>query len=270
MSSSLGDFVAAYFFLGAAIVTCVIISISAYHRPGRLRLFGLANNIMTIAQASCTVAYCYELVDLRVICLLFFICRLGWVTLTSFTLLILGKRIQKNRSPVTRALVICILEPMLILYTVGDVACIVLSAILPLGYPPFWLFIAVTCVGLAAALGCNLFAFAPLFRHSYMDPVTKPVASVAIWYFVTLPFFFPCLFGQYIAIFIIGDVWHTVTWIVVEGCLRVLCQIIFGIKLPSSIIDPLLDFMQPKLHLQIISIEQPEQLGNFSPSRTTT
>jgi len=270
MSSSLGDFFAAYFFVGATIIACVIISISAYHRPGTMRLFCLANNILTIAQASCTVAYCYELVDLRVICLLFFICRLGWVTLTSFMLLIIGKRIQKIRSPVTRAMVICVLEPMLILYTIGDVACIVLSAILPLGYPPFWLFIAVTCVGLAAAVGCNMFAFAPLFKHSYMDLVTKPVASVAIWYFVTLPFFFPCIIGQYIAIFIIGDVWHTVTWIVVEGCLRALCQIIFGIKLPRSIIEPLLDFAQPKLHLQIISMEGPEQLGNSSPSRSAT
>ena len=116
MSSSLGDFVAAYFFLGETIVACVIISISAYYRPGTMRLFCLANNILTIAQASCTVAYCYVLVDLRVICLLFFVCRIGWVTMTSFTLLILGKRIQKNRSPMTRAMVICVLEPTLVKY----------------------------------------------------------------------------------------------------------------------------------------------------------
>lgn len=41
-----------------------------------------------------------------------------------------------------------------------------------------------------------MFAWAPIFRHSYQDPVTKPVASAAIWYFVTLHLVVPGLIGQ--------------------------------------------------------------------------
>lgn len=41
-----------------------------------------------------------------------------------------------------------------------------------------------------------MFAWAPIVKHSYTDPVTKPVASAAIWYFVTLHLVVPGLIGQ--------------------------------------------------------------------------
>jgi hypothetical protein len=41
-----------------------------------------------------------------------------------------------------------------------------------------------------------MFAWTPIFKHSYQDPVTKPVASAAIWYFVTLHLVVPGLIGQ--------------------------------------------------------------------------
>ncbi|GAB5592300.1 hypothetical protein Unana1_07200 [Umbelopsis nana] len=114
-----------------------------------------------------------------------------------------------------------------------------------------------------------MFAWAPIFKHSYQDPVTKPVASAAIWYFVTIHLVVPGLIGEYIAIFALGNVWYHVTWIVVEGCLRIFCQIIFGVIPPRFLLGPLVDFMQPKLNLQVTS---DDKRGNNSSgnSRSTT
>lgn len=115
MTTALSDFVAAYCFLGMAGCACICISISAYQRPTPLRLFCLINNVMTIAQASCTLAFCYELAPVRAVCILFFICRLGYVTLTAYELLKIGNRIQKNRSSLTRAALFWILAPILVI-----------------------------------------------------------------------------------------------------------------------------------------------------------
>jgi hypothetical protein len=114
MSTSLDDFVAGYVFLGLAIVACVFIGLSAYYRPTPLRLFCLINNVMTIAQASCTLAFCYGITNVRSISILFFICRLGYVTLTAYELLKIGDRIQKNRSSATRATLFWVLTPVVV------------------------------------------------------------------------------------------------------------------------------------------------------------
>ncbi|KAH8550525.1 hypothetical protein BGW37DRAFT_497204 [Umbelopsis sp. PMI_123] len=267
MSTSLDDFVAGYFFLGLAIVACVFIGLSAYYRPTPLRLFCLINNVMTIAQASCTLAFCYGITNVRSISILFFICRLGYVTLTAYELLKIGNRIQKNRSSATRATLFWVLTPVVVLYVIADVAGIIVSAVRSTGTAPFWLYVVGTCLGLVLAGGCNIFAWTPIFKHSYMDPVTKPVASAAIWYFVTLHLVVPGLIGQYIAIFVLGDVWYHVTWIVVEGCLRVFCQVIFGVIPPRILLDPLVEFMTPLLELQVTTEERPS--GSSGNSRSS-
>lgn len=115
MGSSVGDFVAAYIFLCLAIVAGCLISVSAYFRPTPLRLSCLVNNVMTISQASITVAYCYGAAPQKSICVFFFICRLGYVTLTAYETLKIGNRLKKNRSSLTRALLFWILSPTLVI-----------------------------------------------------------------------------------------------------------------------------------------------------------
>lgn len=70
---------------------------------------------MTIAQAACTIAFCYGLASVRSICILFLLCRLGYVTLTAYELLKIGNRIQKNRSSLTRAALFWVLAPILVI-----------------------------------------------------------------------------------------------------------------------------------------------------------
>jgi hypothetical protein len=41
-----------------------------------------------------------------------------------------------------------------------------------------------------------MFAWFPIISHSYQEPVTKAVASAAIWYFVCLHLVVPGLIGQ--------------------------------------------------------------------------
>jgi hypothetical protein len=115
MGSSLGDFVASYIFLGLASLAGCLISVSAYFRPTPLRLSCLVNNFMTIAQAAITVAYCYGAAPQKLICVFFFICRLGYVTLTAYELLKIGNRIKKSRSSMTRAMLFWILAPTLVI-----------------------------------------------------------------------------------------------------------------------------------------------------------
>lgn len=117
MGSSVGDFVAGYFFVGTAVSACFLIALSAYFRPTPLRIFCLINNVMTIAQASCTLAFCYEISNVKSIVILFFTCRLGYVTLTSYELLKIGNRIQRNRSSVTRATLFWGLSPVVVYIT---------------------------------------------------------------------------------------------------------------------------------------------------------
>ncbi|KAI8584351.1 hypothetical protein K450DRAFT_296486 [Umbelopsis ramanniana AG] len=222
---------------------------------------------MTIAQASCTLSFCYGMANIKSIVILFFTCRLGYVTLTAYELLKIGNRIQKNRSSVTRATLFWALSPVVVLYVIADVAGIIVSGISSTGIPPFWLYVVSSCLGLVLAGGCNLFAWAPIVKHSYTDPVTKPVASAVIWYFVTLHLIVPGLIGQYIAVFALGNVWYHVTWIVVEGCLRIFCQIIFGVIPPRFILDPMVDFMKPKLQLQVTTDDRPN--GSSANSRST-
>ncbi|KAJ2962279.1 hypothetical protein NQZ79_g2498 [Umbelopsis isabellina] len=262
MGSSVGDFVAAYIFLFMAILAGCLISFSAYFRPTPLRLSCLVNNVMTIAQAAITVAYCYEAASQKSICIFFFICRLGYVTLTAYEILKIGNRIKKNRSSLTRALLFWILAPTLVLYCIADIASIIVSGVSNEGYPPFWLYIVGSCLALALAGGCNIFAWAPIILHSYHEPVTRAVASAAIWYFVCLHMVVPGLIGQYIAIFALGNVWFQVAWICVEGCLR----IIFGVIPPQFMLGPLVDYMQPKLQLQVIS----ENSNGYGSSKSSS
>lgn len=117
MDSSVGDFVAGYFFVGIAVIAFFLIALSAYFRPTPLRIFCLVNNVMTIAQASCTLAFCYGMSNVKSIAILFFTCRLGYVTLTAYELLKIGNRIQKNRSSVTRATLFWALSPVVVYIT---------------------------------------------------------------------------------------------------------------------------------------------------------
>ncbi|CAO3689964.1 unnamed protein product [Umbelopsis vinacea] len=202
-----------------------------FHIKNPFRLSGFFCNLLTLVQATLFVYSVVRLNTPRYLTIVFFVCRMVFVLVTSANQIITGRTLGQS---FLRAWYLSIpLFLTLIAYLAADLACIIIVPVQNIDAAPFWLYVLGSVLCLTHLLLANMFAILPLVRRHPDHELDAFNCGTSLWHFTCFSVLLLAFIAAYVVSFVRSDVWYTISFISVEGILRVCCQFVYGAKAPK-------------------------------------
>jgi hypothetical protein len=202
-----------------------------FHIKNPFRISGFFCNLLTLVQATLLVYSVVRLQTPRYTTIVFFVCRMVFVLVTSSNQIITGRSLGQSY---LRAWYLTIpLFLSLLAYLAADLACIIVVPVYNIDAAPNWLYIIGSVLCLVHLFLANLFALLPLVRRHPNHELDAFNCGTSLWHFTCFSILLLAFVAAYIVSFVRSDVWYTISFISVEGILRVCCQFVYGAKAPK-------------------------------------
>lgn len=225
-----------------------------YHIRNPFRLSGLFCNVLTLVQATLFVYSVVRLNTPRYLTIVFFVCRMVFVIVTSVNQIVTGRSL--GQSYLKAWYVTFPLLLTFIAYLAADLACIIIVPVQNIDAAPLWLYTIGSVLCLAHLFLANVFALLPLLRSQADHDLDAFNCGTSLWHVTCFSIILLGFLAAYIVSFVRSDVWYTISFISIEGILRVCCQFVYGAKAPKWSQKLLLNHLAKLFPVEIIFAPQ--------------
>jgi hypothetical protein len=202
-----------------------------FHIRNPFRLSGFFCNMLTLVQATLFVYSVVRLNTPRYLTIVFFVCRIIFVIVTSVNQVVTGRTLGQSFLKAWYVTIPLLLT--FIAYLAADLACIIIIPVQNIDAAPLWLYTIGSVLCLSHLFLANLFALLPLLRSRPDHNLDAFNCGTSLWHVTCFSIILLGFLAAYIVSFVRSDIWYTISFISVEGILRVCCQFVYGAKAPK-------------------------------------
>jgi hypothetical protein len=225
-----------------------------FHIRNPFRLSGFFCNMLTLVQATLFVYSVVRLNTPRYLTIVFFVCRIIFVIVTSVNQVVTGRTLGQSFLKAWYVTIPLLLT--FIAYLAADLACIIIIPVQNIDAAPLWLYTIGSVLCLSHLFLANLFALLPLLRSRPDHNLDAFNCGTSLWHVTCFSIILLGFLAAYIVSFVRSDIWYTISFISVEGILRVCCQFVYGAKAPKWAQKLLLNHLAQLFPVEIIFAPQ--------------